>query len=245
MCVRRSSGTLSPRESTCSPEAARRGPRHRPRARRGSRAAWSQAGGQPERPLGTRVAGRHPARRARGDRRRRGGDAPVRPQLRLHARDRLRRDRAPRSLRLLGPLVRHHSLLARGQDADDRPSARVPNPEPASREHRAVGRMGDDRVRGRLERADPRGRSVRDDATDASRSGSTARRARSVAPCSARARCRLTSSSSSSGTGRGRGSSSTARGTRRVCGTLGELVSAIAEGASPTTRPGTTCSRSS
>ena len=58
---------------------------------------------------------RHAARRARRGRRRRGRDPPLRPQLRLHARNRLRRNRPPRPLRLLRPLVRHHALLARAR----------------------------------------------------------------------------------------------------------------------------------
>ncbi len=56
-----------------------------------------------------------PAYRAGCDRRRRRRHPSLRPQLRLHARHRLRRDRAPRPLRLLGALVRHHALLARRQ----------------------------------------------------------------------------------------------------------------------------------
>ena len=87
-----------------------------PRARRGRRATRTPGRGQPERALGAGVASGDPAHRAGRDRRRRRRHPSLPPQLPLHARHRLRRDRAPRSLRLLGPLVRHHPLLARGED---------------------------------------------------------------------------------------------------------------------------------
>ena len=80
----------------------------------------------------------------------------------------------------------------------------------------------------------------------ASRSGSTGRRERFVAACSARATCRAPSSSSSSGTGRGHGSSSKARGTRKGSRARSASSSLLSrKDASPTTRRGTTCSRSS
>ena len=152
--------------------------------------------------------------RGRG-RRRRGRDPPLRPQLRLHARNRLRRNRAPRPLRLLRPLVRHHALLARSQESDERSSARVPNAEPASREHSHRGVRGR-RSSTRTARAPSSAASVvlRRRAR-ASRSGSTVRRERFAATCSARATCLVRSSSSSSGTEQGHGSSSMGRGTRK------------------------------
>ena len=109
----------------------------------------------------------------------------------------------------------------------------VPNPEPASREHRTVGRLGHDRVRGRRERLDSRDRGRRDDAAEQTvldprrRGHDPWPRAR----LGQRARLRVRGA-------RTERDEDTGRAGRDVvlagfAGTLGELVCAIAEGREP------------
>ena len=206
-------------------------------AERGGR----EAGREPERPLVPAAPRRHVARAAGRRRRRRRRHAPPRQEHAAGRRPALRRARPLRDLRLRRPLDRHQPLLARRRPAGRGARVRLPRAGPARQRAQSLGRERRDPLRERRERPHPHGRRR---AHRARRRAVLDPRHRGHDPRQRPARLGLPRARS-----RRRGHAVRARGCLVPGGARGDdgraAVARSPRTASRTTRPATTCCRSS